>query len=541
MYKVLIVDDEYFIRKGLKKIILKEKNFDVIGTASNGIEAIELIKKEVPDIVITDIKMPKMDGIKLISNINTDYPDVKTIILSGFDEFEFVRKTLRYGAHDYILKPVDDFKLISTLNELSLLIEKTLENELNRKELNRKSHKGLEILREKLVHEVVTGYWDNENLIKDKLKEMEFDYLFEKEIYNQVIVVRLDNYEIMKKKIGIQEADLNLFIIRNIVEETVTSYSKYMSCFENNSVLLITPYLKEHIKQLQINIINNLNKYSKNKFTIAVGSKVMGFKGVYKSYNEAKKIINCLIKNEDNIVLYEYIENEDKVITSKEIYFLIEKYSKRFINLIEMVNSERVDILLDEIFEKIEINNLNKIDVIKLFRNIYILMQVKLYLIDEWIGEIYGREYCFNNTLGYYSNLNDMKKYLKDFFVKIIEKSEKYKSRRDTKLIENVKKYIDKNYNENITLSEIAEITYLNPNYFCEFFKEEMNQTFVDYLTNVRIDKAKEILKDERIKIYEISDLVGYNDSAYFCRVFKKIVGVTPTQYRENYKYYFKI
>jgi two-component system response regulator YesN len=535
MLKIIIVDDEYFIRNGLKKIISRHENYDVIGVAENGIEALKLIKDNTPDVVISDIKMPKMGGIDLISELNKKYPEIEKIVLSGFDEFDYVLNTLKNGARDYILKPVDENVLIESLNSITKNINKNKECVVC-DEFKKKSN--LVKYNINLLKDVILGKSNikNEEITKC-LKDKRVDYLLETDSINQIIIVKFDNYNIFKRKFGNYEAELKIFTIKNIVDETIDSFCKKISFINSDKIIIVLPNLNEYLNELIKSIIHNLNKYFNKKISIGIGGKIRGFSGLNKSYYEALNILDELTTTLSEDLKTESIKNlkkSEKHISNKEIHNLVEKYYRKFINQIDIADENTIKKFLDEIFKKVYVLNLKRFEVIKIFNNIYTLLQVNLQFMDDWVEDLYGYNFIFENSLNMYFELNDMKYFLKDFYVKIVEKSHKYRNRRDLKLIGIVKDYIEKNYNENLTLNKIAEITYLNPNYFCEFFKEETSQTFIDYLTNVRIKKAKELLKDVRVKVYEVSDIVGYNDSAYFCRVFKKIVGVTPSQFREK-------
>lgn len=351
MIKLVIVDDEKMIREGLANTIpWSDLGVEVVGTAGNGQAALEIIKYKKPHIVLTDIRMPKMDGLQLLKTISEEYPKIKVVMLSGYDEFSYAQQAIKYGATDYILKPVN-------AEELQKLVKK-------------------------LTQTYAEEVFEDLSYIKAKKN-------IEAELGQYITAIRSGNRDIA---------------------------------------------------------LSSLNKIS-DKLT----EQASGDDQFHKLYLDiTSSVLNAL--DEDGV------KHADK---------LREEYLKSFIDLFNSASGDE-------------------------------LMQ--------WL-------YSFTDNISAYIKEN---------------KGDTYSN-----VIKKAMEYIEQHYNEDLSAQKVAEAVYLSPNYFSHIFKKIRKESFTDYLNKIRVEKAKVLLSNNLYKVYEVSDMVGYSDYKYFSSVFKKIVGVSPTQYSE--------
>lgn len=535
MFKVLIVDDEELIRKGLTKILQRScEEFLVIGEASNGVEALELIKKDLPDIVISDVRMPFMDGIALMNSLEVSYPSIKKIILSGFSEFNYVRDSMKSGALDYLLKPVDDEELINLLKRIAKDINSDSEKKLKELNLRIQLNESLPLLGEVFIRELVSGKIFSKNELENKLKYFNINVTTCKYC---IIIISIDNFQLLQVKLGAEDAKLKAFIVRNISEEIVSNHTTFFSCMDNFNLILAVSIPESEsfgINKLMSEIYDNVLKFSGTRVTICAGKAAETISALNSSYVSALEILKYRFYNKrPGIITSDDISGFLKAGFNKEILnSCMEKFVVRLKNCIEIANHKLVAEIIDEYCLMLTEMKTDPSEAIKSFMEICIKIQMSVPEFDKSISELYGFEYSFIKQMEIYDTLDEIRKYTIEVFEKVVENLEDVRKRKDKKLVEIVKSYIQKHYNEDVTLNKIVEITYLSSSYVCDLFKSQAGENIIDYLTRVRIEKAKSLLKDLKIKTYEVGQMVGYEDATYFSKVFKKVVGVSPTEYR---------
>lgn len=406
--KILIVDDEMITIKMLKNIIDWESmGLTVMGCANDGAEAYEMVLKEKPDIILSDIRMTTMNGLELVRKVSSLYGDIKFILMSAYANFEYVKEAMQLGCSDYILKPIDENELEQTLRR---------------------------------IIEQIRGTRAKNKIIDESLRH-------------------LRNFELYKyMKTG---RNLNR-ILRNKKDYSID--------FENFSMVIIEPDNKSINDYIKINSIELLQQ----------------------SYmtNILKKIIT-------------------------------EKYHREFLNFSYEDDSY---VLI------IESGNLHEVE------------NISQKICEEFSKELeLEMSFCFSEIGKSIEEIPELYKEIKK--AEDIEDEQEEISVKDEN-IKNVKKYsesiekclsiIEENYNQNITLDEITKAVAVSKNYFCHLFKKELGMSLWSYLTQVRLNKAKELLKETDMKTYEIAFEVGYDNPSYFSKIFKKTENMTPNEYREK-------
>lgn len=502
--KVVIIDDEYIMRQGMKHMLDWEKEgYQIVGEASNGQEGLEVIEKTHPNIVLADIVMPVLDGIEFSEILQKKFPEMQLIILSSYDKFEYVKTTLLNGAVDYILKP--------TLNPDNLL--RTLQKAVSRipgMELERNEKGSLK----GQVERFLSGY-------QEKLDEVLFAECFPHTLY-RVMGINL------KKLCGNQKD--KMLDVRESVFQFFQDKEEYVHLplfLEEEILCYIFNFRIKDEKMVLADIETCVDKMARryeNVFFVA-GNSFSELQSIRFHYQEEiKDMVEQQFYYKDRHLLIRQIQDEQE----KEERFPFEVYSEnlshgRFRNAIEMLR-QYINYLVQRQVEEYRLKNLTK----NLLYNY--LMEIEKY-------DIESRE-----LRQIYFHMLDQVHFLDEFedaFEKILGELEKLRIQKleaeDVKILE-IKKYMKEHYQEALELTELAERFGFNYHYLSSYFSKHTREGFSGYLNKIRIEKACELLQKGTLSISEISALIGYSDHSYFCRVFKKITGNTPSYYKRQLK-----
>lgn len=528
MYKVLLVDDELFILEGLESILnWKDYNLEVVGKASNGFDAFLMLENTTVDIIITDITMPKMNGLELISQAKALNPDIKFIILSGYDDFNYIKEGMKLGIENYLLKPINIDELISTLTSTVEKIESSLNSEIYLKN-------NLNILRDNVLYRWVTNNIDSTELI-ERCELVNIDISFK---YYTVSTIKLffpfdendTTHNNEKAKIISDAYKLSSKVLSN-------SAHFIIFCDLDGNILLIHSYnsleesttcLNPLLKELQDKIKNHLNL----DVFITVGSVENSYTNLYKSYHNSKKIQDyLLIIPKDRIIRYDEVQ---RVYDKKRNETLnLEHFSK----LLLAKDKKSTFAFIDSAFEQIQsYQNVTPSDIQNYAIDMILTINKhykELHLDNEFLNNDYTS--LFYDLL----KLNSIEK-LKDHI-----KNESYKlitnfSNEDTKMspiIKQILNYINTDYSKDLSLKTLSNKYNINSTYLGQLFQKETNELFSDYVNKIRIEKAKELLLNTNLKTSEISNMVGYSDTNYFYKKFKLYCGISPTELRNRRNY----
>jgi two-component system response regulator YesN len=528
MIKILLVDDEKIIRKGLAKIIEKlDGDFEVIGEAGNGLQALELVRQICPDIVITDIRMPKMDGLQLVQSLEEQYPDIKKIILSGFDDFEYARKAMRFKTSDYLLKPVDEACLHELLKKTSETIRNEIEQRLAAASLKDQIGQSQPILRQVFLRAlVVEGKY--QSLLHDELVQLSAvnDIKFNNQAYYVLLIC------------AEHTSDQQGFIVPPAewlphLDGLLTNLIRSSSLIEGNNLVVICG-LPEHDADIISSIFDRLNDAGNQgpdyRFIISSGQVMQEPAELKKSYDSALLALSQhFYQPQTTIFHYDAIANPFNASLPSGV---TERFNQQLISIFETQNIQKIQPIVCDYMAVIGKYWLNPIEVRRIIDESCASMRSINPRFRQAHEEVHGDSRRLALELKQITTLDQTGSYLVSFFTTILNQIKKHSGQKDKRIIEVIKNHIQDHYMEEITLNSLSQIVYISPNYLSEVFKEQTGESIVDYITRLRIIKAKEMLKDIQVKVYEVCKLVGYEDPAYFSKVFRKVVGVSPTEYR---------
>lgn len=526
-WSLLIVDDEFRIGMLIQKLI-KWDTFDLncIGLANNGEQALEIIKSQKPDIVITDIRMPKINGLDLIRMTKKIYPNTKFVVISGYKEFDYAYKALKYGVEDYLLKPINEEKINLLINKIIDDLATSKGKEIENLSMRKTIDQSKKIIKENLLKTIIEN--------DENLDESEYHPLPKGEYY-QGINIKLDysNYEMkddnqdkrtIEQVIGISEN-----LLHNVATEVLICEKEYLNIF----CLLSYPKthekdIRDSINEILIKIKEHLMGFEYYEVTIGVGKKKDSFGDIRFSITEAQLAIgNRIQAGTGKLILADLIipAIKDRSILS------LNEYQKEIISCIDTYSKEKISLIIKQIFKAlISMKNIDysqyyhiSDELIDLFFNNIGIQKEDLQKLRYKLKE--GCNHCFT--------ISRLQTLLIDAFTECFDYCISAIEAESTRPVRQAKKYIDEHYSEKITLEDIAEIVGLNPVYFSVVFKKETGLNYSSYLIDIRIEKAKQMISETNETISSIAENVGYKDYRYFSQLFTKSVGVKPALYRK--------
>lgn len=504
MIRILLVDDEPIIREGLiKRIRWDELGVELAGEAGDGEEAMKMIREKHPDIVITDIQMPDSDGIRLLKKIHDEAVKVQCIVISGYDEFEYARHAFRYGCNDYILKPIDEVELNSAIKKVCDIIGSQKQSE--QEDISQSIYK--------LIHGAEDN-WNTAPLCFDTIY-LDKDTLFAVALWMSGELFQVQSEMEKQKSLGsfkdyflIQGENIHAIII-------VASENNELNMAENKVHRMFGKIMDQYPETFK-------------HTAIGIGKPCKGLENLKDSYKSALESLSyMLLEPGTGIFTYSYAAAKKNVLISLEQY-----ESQLYANLISG-NQEGVKGLLQDIFNKTLSNrdiSINSITLL-LARLCHILLKVDSGLSAE-IQEFLKKITDYNYIIGLQSVPN-MERMIENLFVLTSQKYMYMKGGKEA-LVQKVINYVHNYFNEDIRLESIAAIFHVSEPYLSKTFKQVSGQNLNEFITTVRIEEAKKILLEGRVNIQDITSLVGFTDSVYFYKVFKKVTGMTPKEYKKR-------
>lgn len=527
MLRVVLADDENKVILLLQKLIdWQSLGYEVVGIANDGLRALELVKEKQPHLLITDIRMPGYDGIELIRCAKELQPKLHTIVISGYRQFEYAQNAIKYGVEDYLLKPLKQEELYGILLRLK---DKFGEEAALELQLKRSGERRQELLIEALRDAVNR----QKQFIDAEQAEAEYGFHFANGTYFAALIKPdianaeqyQDGYSIM-----LHHA---LEIVRNEVQQLAGEYAVATIREGIAAVVCIPDYQAVAVKQCFTKIRKEIEKqrdlFWNIRCMVCLGSRKTCLKEMNVSMQEA--IWLCL----DRLChIQPWRDADGETLPFEERYLMDPAQKKRFQEAAEYLDKERFEQELDDSYRCLLPNqNLNG------------------QMVEDWFQQIvdaahYGMKQS-GNVEDYFletmqekfwrcSSVQDVYLLLRDGIRQQIQRLCEEKSMQEARPITEAKRYIQQHYQETLRLEDVSSAVGFNATYFSALFKKETGQNFMDYLTELRINKSKELLCVDSLSIQDVAEMVGYRDLKYFSRLFKKVTGVSPSDYKKLYK-----
>lgn len=529
MYKIIIVDDDNFIRKGLKELInWDELGINVIEEAEGGHEALEKIIKLNPDIVLTDIRMTHGNGLELIEAIRKEGLNTRIIALSGYDEFDYVHKAMKYNIEDYLLKPVNEVELMSILKSS---IEK-IQNQWQRSQMQQESQK---ILLNNILNRWVDN-WIEPKQLKEKLHFLNIN-LAEYKVF-QIGVTSWE--DIHDRNISSSEQNFRSFCILNILEEELNKNKKGFAFLKHNNQIIILfmghHHNPETFTENNMRWVSNLTNRYKTRLNIpwfsTLGKVCIEPGNLHISYKDANQLLNYMhLANGSTCINSDYVHSPN----AAQIPSMINR--EQLIPCILSGEKNLWTTLLENDFQWALKQDSQTAAAKTIAIEWIVTMRQSIRIINT------DADYAFLETnlisqILEYDKVKDIHKGLYLLIENLQIIIHDHSNNPAHSVVYDIKKYINSNFNEELTLQILGEKFHVNSSYLGRLFKEKTGEYFNDYLCHVRITKAQNLLTESTLKISTISKKIGYSDPNYFLKKFKQIIGLTPSEYRNIQKNY---
>lgn len=538
--KVFLVEDEMVIRRGIKNSIDWEKEgYIFCGEASDGELAYPMIIKEKPDILITDIRMPFMDGLELCKLVKKELPNIKILILSGYDEFDYAKEAIRLGVTEYLLKPISSGKLLEALNGVSESIRREKEDKDLVRKYMEEMRENTENEKQKFFEQMIAGNLSMADALETGKK---YEMNLSAGMYNLLLFRFTLGEENRKSGELLGEAE---YAIEKLTERLEYVF-EFQRGVEGWAFLLMADneeQMSERVKELSKDLEEIMKNYSTIAYFGGIGQPVARLRELEESFREAERALAARFTMELNrIISVEDIRMAQNVDTLDDIEITsfgeIEKTRTMLEKFLNNGAEDEIDEFVDVYINELPEENLKSVLMRQyIIMDAYIVMMSFCEKIEGIEGEMQAQSEELKNSMKTIQTLEEIKNYIRMLLKKIIGVRDTISGRRYSDIIEIAKDQIRKTYmSDEISLNTIAAEVGMSPSYFSSIFSKEMGKTFVEYLTEIRMDRAKELLMCSSMKTSEIGYEVGYKDPHYFSYIFKKTQNCTPKEFRARGK-----
>ena len=520
---LFIVDDEELIRHGLISLPWNEYEIDLIGSSENGEDALEQIKNLRPDIVISDIEMPKKNGLWLAEQVLTLLPHTKFVFLTGFNTFEYMHQAMHLKVYDYVLKPIKKAELFDLISKIrqNIIIEKQNDCKMEAFYKNLKESK---FFLKSWFFDMVSGFYTTHSTSDN------FDFLGTTISEGHFCIMLLK----LKPNSTSAEDQFGCYMLfQKLLKVIQLCHNEVIPFLNNNIITLIFRFNADNHKSsaavldISNKIYNFLSYNTSHNFIIAIGE----------VFDSIRKLPQCS-SSAENALLYALPDQEKQIIYARDLkladvsFDAYENIQKQYSVLLSHGTDKQISELLKTLFSLLESSN----------TSLPLIRQHCIRFASGAISALYeaNPENSPEISKKFLEKISDCQSasalcdILTLFSLQISEAIHSCIQKKNTSTVKKITDYVSSNYSKTITLESLSEIVELSPNYISTLFYKETGTNFKDYLISVRIDKAKELLKTTQLKIYQIAHSVGYEDARYFGDIFFRIVGCLPSQYRKN-------
>ncbi len=530
MIKVFLAEDEYVVREGIKtKVAWGENGYEFCGEAPDGELALPMIEKSRPDILITDIKMPFMDGLELARLVRAKYPNTEIVFLTGHAEFEYAKEAIKIGAAEYLSKPVSSVELLNALAPIKKRIEER-EQEKEMLDFYRTEMKeNIERDKSDLFTELVSGNGHAAELLH-MAEELDMDLVAS--WYNILLLKVKSNYH---EQVEFSKSVLKRFneIEDMCLEGNPLAFDRAPEgkayIFKGGSQAEVQAQIDEFVK----NVKEKFDSHVHIRYFGGIGDPVMRLGELPQCYESAEHAFAYRYLIEDNkIIRNDDVKSFTRTEDSQEVVMPNQLDRTGFAEFLKLGFADEAKFFVDDFFE-----GLGSSTIKSLLMRQYVVVDAFLKVSDfvKSIGGDTARLEQVNEKKETLATEEGAREYLCRLVTSAILERDSISRDKNGKRVTDIIKYIEENYtNEDMSLNMVAEHMNFSPNHLSAIFSQETGQTLIKYLTDLRIKKAKELLKCTSMRASEICEAVGYKDSHYFSYLFKKNVGMSPMEYREH-------
>lgn len=527
LYNVLLVDDEADVLQAMKKKIDWEAlGFCLAGTAENGQEALEMAEQLHIDVVMTDIKMPYMDGLTLCKNLKQSYRNMKVIIYSGFDDFEFAREAVHLEAEEYLLKPISAGDMEAAFSKVRKKLDQEYDEYRNLNRLSEYYRKSLPAMREQLVMGILEG-----RIAGERARAMMETY--EICLDSPFYVVAALYMDVNPREEQPQPAQLFTLSLKDMVQDYLKNRTRFFStAFLDQVIVIFMLDEREEIDQVLYHL-DQICKMSfrvlKSSVTAAVGQICANTDALHTSYEEAVNAMEYRSILGSGQVLY----INDIEPCSEENILVTEHEFQNLVHAVKLGNRDETNAAIAQIMDSIRKEPISPGQYQLLFMELLSeLMKIgRAYKLHP--NQIFGEHAGSWQELYRMVTVDELEGWLQEVCTNLRHVLRHERRDSAARLTEQAKAYIEEHYKESdLSADSLCRCLNVSAAYFSTIFKREVGMSFVAYLTKIRLEHALELLRTTEDKTYIIASRVGYMEPNYFSYVFKKQYGISPSKYR---------
>ncbi|MFC5529626.1 response regulator transcription factor [Cohnella yongneupensis] len=531
MYKLLFVDDEILVREAIRtQMNWAEYGFDCIGVSEDGIEALEFIEQNKPDVVLTDIGMPFMDGLELTKELSEKYPLIKVIILTGYDDFEYAQQAIKMQAVDYILKPVTADELGGVLGKLRSELDLARREKQDYEHLKRQLTESMPLLRERFLERMLTSPMSD----KEKREGWQYFRINWKGPHAIELVMVVDDF-LWSQTVTTSDQQLIWFAVFNITQEIISKYDGAVVFRDRDNRVLtllsgVDPVeLQEEALRYAEEIHHAVTSILPVKVSIGIGDA-----------SELGSNVSIAHETALSALEYRFVIGSNSIIRLSDMAqrghreaFPIMSWESELITKLKTGTIEEMELWVARLFAVFR-DQLYPGDVCQIYLQRIVLTLIHtLYEMNSDLVQSPQNAENLIQKISKFTTLYDTEEWMKNLCTEAVSKIKSL--REDFNLLQIAKSiaFFKAHFNDpELSIKSVCNHISMSTSYFSTLFKQYKGKTFIEYVTHERMEKAKELLNLTSMKSYEIAYEVGYSDPHYFSGAFKKHAGDTPTDYR---------
>ncbi|GGG55110.1 response regulator transcription factor [Paenibacillus radicis (ex Gao et al. 2016)] len=535
---VLLVDDEQHVREAIRLLIdWQELGIDNIYEADNGDAAVDMIERLQPEIVVTDMRMPHRDGVGLLSWLHAEGRKCKTIVVSGYDDFELVRSSMKYGGQDYLLKPIDPEQLTEALEKAKQCWQK------EERERQIKQQRNIE------MNQIKPVYWDKlfSGLISQSGGRSQLPPLLQDEFKLgriercRTAVLPIDSIDAGVAQKFVYNRDLLFFILTNVCNEFLRRDDRGFAFrywnSEHEIVLLLWGGLANWEETLR-RIGDGIRETIHSRIDFGIGTEQPFLGGIAESFQAARTALKQRNLRAHSDGFHRYADVN--AISSAASIPSMGDFEERFRVAARGGREKDIEMAVNSWMDAISGLALISQWQLEQWHSDYKAMLERLYKSAPGGPSRIGNEELLPDwrRLLHADGSLSLEAWREQLTAGLSELARIYQAgsnrQPDLNIMKEIAKYMEQNYHLEVTLQDISERFYLSREYISRRFKQEMGENVFDYLARIRVEKARLLLQNQHLKIAQIAEMVGYDDEKYFSKVFKKVMSVSPNQYRKQ-------
>ncbi|WP_135549217.1 response regulator [Paenibacillus cymbidii] len=541
MYKMIIVDDEATTRYGLRVCVdWNAYGIEIVGEAGGGEAGLQLAEQLRPDIVLTDVKMPGMDGIEMVGQLRRRFEKMKVIFISGYDDIEYLKQAMKFDAIDYIFKPVNLAELLQVVQKVVDLSKEEKGQQDILLQMSAKLRESMPLLRERFFIQLLTDDKGQDAHVLEKRIEF-LDLSLPLASLYCTLIVSLDNKASILGQMSQKETELISFSVQNICQEVVRGqlfgYVIEHTTGEYVIILQLTNDEEQEeifslVAELKVKLHDFLERFIHTSLTVGVGSCVHHLKDLSYSYRTASEAVQMkLFLGNNKIITVDDMET-GRNVDLRNIHTAVNALPSLLKKGMEDKLLACLDALFDEIahYRGMTQHHCRTIALQVLSGASHFLVEY-----DMATETLQQQERKLGEVLFQLETIYDMKLALSEYLVAVCRIVGEKRSKKTHEVIDRIKAVIREQYPMNLTIDDISNQVFFSSTYICLLFKQETGETINDYLTRTRMEQAKELLVNTDLKLHDICFKIGYAEPGYFSKQFKKMFGFSPSEYRDIY------